>query len=77
MVDWRNESPALKMMRDEFEKQIKTRGTPVALLTRHRLRGTYHNSRIAALWNQHLRTIKWILSLPAEDVVIIIKESEE
>jgi hypothetical protein len=41
--------------RIEFEKQHKGRD-----LSRHRLRGTYQKPAIAALWNQHLKTISWI-----------------
>ena len=41
--------------RFEFEKQHHGRD-----LSRHRLRGTYQKPAIAALWNQHLKTISWL-----------------
>lgn len=41
--------------RHEFERQHSGRN-----LTRHKLRGTYVSGPIAALWNQHLRTITWM-----------------
>lgn len=41
--------------RFEFEKQHHGRD-----LSRHRLRGTYTKPAIAALWNQHLKTISWV-----------------
>lgn len=41
-------------MRQEFERQHSGRN-----LTRHHMRGTYMSCTIAALWNQHRRTIKW------------------
>lgn len=43
--------------RIEFEKQHEGRD-----LSRHRLRGTYTKPAIAALWNQHLKTIDWVKS---------------
>ncbi|WP_438979527.1 hypothetical protein [Polynucleobacter sp.] len=41
--------------RIEFKKQHEGRD-----LSRHRLRGTYQKPAIAALWNQHLKTISWV-----------------
>lgn len=41
--------------REEFERQHEHRN-----LLKHRLRGTYSNAAIAALWNQHIRTIQWL-----------------
>ena len=41
--------------RFEFERQHEGRD-----LSRHRLRGTYTKPAIAALWNQHLKTISWV-----------------
>lgn len=41
--------------RAEFERQHSGRD-----LSRHHLRGTYSSGPIAALWNQHIRTIKWL-----------------
>jgi hypothetical protein len=41
--------------RIEFERQHEGRN-----LRQHHLRGTYTSVTIAALWNQHLRTIKWM-----------------
>jgi hypothetical protein len=41
--------------RAEFERQHEGRN-----LKRHRMRGTYLSAPIAALWNQHIRTIKWM-----------------
>ena len=41
--------------RIEFEKQHDGRD-----LSRHRLRGTYQKPAIAALWNQHLKTISYV-----------------
>ena len=41
--------------RFEFEQQHQGRD-----LSRHRLRGTYQKPAIAALWNQHLKTISWV-----------------
>lgn len=43
-------------MRQEFARQHEGRN-----LSRHKLRGTYSNANIAALWNQHRRTANWIL----------------
>lgn len=40
-----------------FEKQHQGRD-----LSRHHLRGTYTKPAIAALWNQHLKSIGWIES---------------
>lgn len=44
----------IKAIRAEFERQHAGRN-----LTRHRLRGTYSSGPIAALWNQHLRSVEW------------------
>jgi hypothetical protein len=51
--------------RAEFERQHEGR-----YLKRHRMRGTYLSAPIAALWNQHLRTIQWITgrNLKEEDM---------
>jgi hypothetical protein len=46
-----------KVLRAEFERQHSGRN-----LRRHILRGTYVSAPIAALWNQHLRTAKWLSS---------------
>lgn len=44
-----------KELRAEFERQHQGRN-----LRQHHLRGTYSSAPIAALWNQHLRTAKWL-----------------
>ena len=44
--------------RAEFERQHSGRN-----LKQHYRRGAYLAAPIAALWNQHLRTIKWMQSL--------------
>lgn len=41
--------------RRAFEEMHKGRN-----LNQHPLRGTYSNPHIAALWNQHLRTLRWL-----------------
>jgi hypothetical protein len=41
-------------IRAEFERQHQGRN-----LTRHRLRGTYISVQIAAIWNQHVRSVAW------------------
>ena len=41
-------------LRAEFERQHAGRN-----LLRHRLRGTYSSPPIAALWNQHVRSVKF------------------
>lgn len=51
--------PTEDEMRAEFERQHH--GRP---LKRHHLRGTYLAPQIAALWNQHVRTARWM----ADDV---------
>lgn len=43
-------------LRAEFERQHAGRN-----LSRHALRGTYISATIAALWNQHVRTAKWLV----------------
>lgn len=50
--------PSEEELRTEFERQMKGRD-----LTRHHLRGTYSSPPIAALWNQHCRTVEWVASL--------------
>lgn len=52
---WRDESPERANARAEFERQHNGRD-----LRRHNMRGTYQSATIAALWNQHLRTIEWL-----------------
>jgi hypothetical protein len=42
-------------LRAEFERQHDGRN-----LRRHKMRGTYIASYIAALWNQHVRTAMWM-----------------
>lgn len=49
--------PTEDEMRKEFERQHSGRN-----LSRHPLRGTYYSGPIAALWNQHVRTVRWIMS---------------
>jgi hypothetical protein len=41
-------------IRVEFERQHHGRN-----LTRHHLRGTYVSVQIAAIWNQHVRSVAW------------------
>jgi hypothetical protein len=56
----------IDILRAEFERQHKGRN-----LSKHSLRGTYVSAPIAALWNQHLRTAKWVESfkvLPPERI---------
>jgi hypothetical protein len=48
--------------RKAFEEMHKGRN-----LHRHSLRGTYTSQAISALWNQHLKTLRW-LKLLIEDV---------
>ena len=48
---------SLEEIRAAFEEQHKGRR-----LDKHYVRGTYSNPAIAALWNQHLYTIQWMLS---------------
>ncbi len=47
--------PTEDEMRAEFERQHEGRN-----LLRHRMRGTYSSPPIAALWNQHRRSVKWM-----------------
>ena len=47
--------PGEAELRAEFARQHEGRD-----LTQHRLRGTYIRGDIAALWNQHRRTAKWM-----------------
>jgi hypothetical protein len=47
--------PDVKELRQAFELMHAGRN-----LTRHPLRGTYNSPPIAALWNQHLRTVNWL-----------------
>lgn len=58
-------APSLDAARQEFERQHEGR-----YLKRHYLRGTYLSAPIAALWNQHLRTITWLTgqNLKTEDM---------
>lgn len=51
-------TPTEDEMRAEFQRQHDGRN-----LRQHYLRGTYLSAPIAALWNQHLRTIKWMQEL--------------
>jgi hypothetical protein len=37
-------------------------------LTQHHMRGTYVNPPMAALWNQHLKTLRWLGMLDEETV---------
>jgi hypothetical protein len=50
--------PTEEAARAEFEKQHEGRN-----LRRHHLRGTYSSPPIAALWNQHIRSLRWLKSL--------------
>ncbi len=49
--------PTEAEMRAEFERQHEGRN-----LTKHRMRGTYFRAEIAALWNQHKRTVNWMMA---------------
>lgn len=55
-------TPTEDELRKEFELQHKGRN-----LLRHRLRGTYFAANIAALWNQHKRTVEWMIERHAAD----------
>lgn len=50
--------PTETELRTEFERQHQYRN-----LTSHHLRGTYLAPQIAALWNQHVRTARWVFAL--------------
>lgn len=52
-------------VRAEFERQMQGRS-----LLRHRLRGTYSSVNIAALWNQHLRSVAWQASRTQPDTAV-------
>lgn len=47
--------PTEAAQRAEFERQHHGRN-----LRQHYLRGTYLSPQIAALWNQHVRTARWM-----------------
>lgn len=47
--------PSEAVLRSEFERQHSGRN-----LRRHSLRGTYVSGPIAALWNQHVRTARFM-----------------
>lgn len=53
-----NREATENVLREEFEQQHKGRN-----LSRHHLRGTYTSPPIAALWNQHVKTSKWLSRL--------------
>lgn len=62
------DAPGEPEMRAEFHRQHEGRD-----LKQHGLRGTYLNGNIAALWNQHKRTVNWMMrrfSAPVPDIGI-------
>ena len=54
--------PTEAEMRVEFERQHAGRN-----LGRHSMRGTYWSANIAALWNQHKRTVIWMHQLSQKE----------